>query len=111
VNAVETIYKNKSDSLLMAEAMTVLSDAIFCHKFWAVLGEEVIKRYCFDRQFKVMGIQKFTEAMPNQDNQNDCCIGNNQQILDALSPHKSYEDCMKGMFNIMDAFFIVPFKK
>ncbi len=45
------------------------------------------------------------------DNQNDCCIGSNQQILDALSPHKIYEDCMKDMFNIMDAFFTVPSKK
>ncbi len=50
------------------------------------------------------------EAMPNRDNQNDCCIGKDQQILDALSPHKSYEDCMKDIFNIMDAFFTVPSK-
>jgi hypothetical protein len=48
------------------------------------------------------------EAMPNHDNQNDCCIGNHQQILD---PHKSYEDPMKDMFDIMDAFFTVPSKK
>ena len=49
--------------------------------------------------------------MPNCDNQNDCCIGNDQQILDDLSSHKSYEDCMKDVFDIMDAFFTVPSKK
>jgi hypothetical protein len=48
--------------------------------------------------------------MPNSDNQNDCCIGNDQQIIDALSPHKSYDDRMKDMFDIMDAFFTVPSK-
>jgi hypothetical protein len=29
-------YKNESHSLLMAEAMKIMPDAIFCHKFWAV---------------------------------------------------------------------------
>jgi hypothetical protein len=38
VNVVENIYKNESHSLSMAQAMTILPDAIFCHKFWAVLG-------------------------------------------------------------------------
>ncbi len=56
-------------------------------------------------------MKKCTEAMPNCDNQNDCCIGNDQQTLDALSPCKSYEDRMKDMFDIMDAFFTVPSKK
>jgi hypothetical protein len=59
----------------------------------------------------VKGIKKCTEAIPNHDNQNDCCIGNDQQSLDALSHHKSYENCMKDMFDIMDAFFTVPSKK
>jgi hypothetical protein len=95
----------------MAQAMTILPDAIFCHKFWTVLGDKEIKRYLFDRYFEVKGIKKCTEAMPNRDNQNDCCISNDQQILDALSPHKSYEDCMKDIFDIMDAFFTVPSKK
>ncbi len=95
----------------MAEAMKILPDAIFCHKFWAVLGDKEIKLYLFDRQFEVTGIKKCTETMPNFDNQNDCCIGNHQQILDAISSHKCYEDHMKDMFNIMDAFFIVPSKK
>jgi hypothetical protein len=58
-----------------------------------------------------MSIKKSTKAMPNHDNQNDCCIGNDQQFLDALSPHKSYEDCMKDMFDIIDAFRTVPSKK
>jgi hypothetical protein len=59
----------------------------------------------------VKGIQKCTEAMPNCNNQNDCCIGNYQQFLDALSPHKSYEDSMKDIFDILDAFFMVSSKK
>jgi hypothetical protein len=59
----------------------------------------------------VTGIKKCMEAVPNCKNQNDCCIGNNQKILDALSPHKSYDDHMKVMFDIMVAFFTVPSKK
>ncbi len=112
VNAMEkNMYKNKSDSLSMAEAMKILPDAIFCHKFWGVLGDEEIKLYyLFDRKLEVTDIKKCMEAMPNRDNQNDCCIGNNQQIHDALSPHKSYEDRMKDMFNIMDTLFTVPSK-
>jgi hypothetical protein len=95
----------------MAEAMKILPNAIFCHEFRAVIGDKETKLFLFDRQFEVMGIKKCTEAMPNCDNQNDCYIGNDQQILDALSPHKSYEDCMKDMFDIKDAFFTVPPKK
>ncbi len=91
----KNIHKNKSDSLSMAEAMKILPDAIFCHTFWAVLKDKEIKLDLFDRQFEVMGIQKCTEAMPNWDNQNDCCIGSDHLILDVLSPHKSYEDPMK----------------
>ncbi len=64
------MYKNKSDSLSMAGAMKILPDAIFCHTFWAVREDKEIK------QFEVMGIQRCMEAMPNCDNQNDCCIGN-----------------------------------
>ncbi len=92
----------------MAEAMKILPYAIFCHKFWAELGDKEIKLYLFGRQIEVMGIQKCMEAMPNRDNQNDCFIGNDQQTLDVLSPHKSYEDHLKDMFDIMDAFFTVP---
>ncbi len=111
VNAVEkNIYKNENHSLSMAEAMKILPDAVF-YKIWAVLGDKEIKHYLFDRHFEVTDIKKCMKAMPNHDSQNDCCIGNNQQILDALSPHKSYADCMKDMFNIMDAFFTVPSKK
>ncbi len=91
--------------------MAILPDAILCHKFWAVLRDKGIKLYLFDRHFEVKGRKKCMEAMPYRDNQNDCCIGNNQQILDALSSHKSYEDCMKDVFDIMDAFFTVPSKK
>jgi hypothetical protein len=106
----KNIYKNESYSLLIAEAMKIMPDAIFCHKFCAALRDKEIKLYLFDRHFEVKGIKKCMEAMPNHDNQNYCCIGNNQQILDALSPHKSYEDCMKDMLNIMDAFFRVQSK-
>jgi hypothetical protein len=95
----------------MAPAMTILPDTIFFHKFWAVFGDEEIKRYLFDRYFEAKGIKKCTEAMPNRDNENDCCIGIDQQILDALFPHKSYEDCIKDVFDILDAFFTVPSKK
>jgi hypothetical protein len=73
--------------------------------------ETEIKRYLFDSHFEVKGKKKCTEAMPNHDNQNDCCIGNDQQILYALSPLKSYEDHMKDIFNIMDAFFTVRSNK
>jgi hypothetical protein len=111
VNAVAKYLQNESHYLSMAEAMKILPDAIFCHKFWAVLGDKEIKLYLLDRHFEVKGIKKCMEAMPNCDNQNNCCIGNNQRILDALSPHKSYKDRMKDMFNIMDAFFTVPSKK
>ncbi len=107
----KNIFKKESHSSSMAQVMTNLPDAIFCQKFWAVLGDKEIKRYLFDRHFEVKGVKKCTEVMPNHDNQHDCCIGNDQQILDALSTHKSYEDCMKDMFNIIDAFFTVPSKK
>jgi hypothetical protein len=56
----------------MAQAMRILPDAIFCHKFWAVVGDKEIKLYLFDRHFEVKGIKKCMEAMPNRDNQNDC---------------------------------------
>jgi hypothetical protein len=84
---------------------------MFCQKILAVLGDEEIKLYLFDRHFEVKGIKKCVEAMPNHDNLNGCCIDYNQQILDALSPHKSNEDHMKDMFDIMDAFFTVQSKK
>ncbi len=35
--------------------MMMLPDAIFCHKFKAILGKE-IKHYLFDKDFKVTGI-------------------------------------------------------
>ncbi len=107
----KNIHTNESHSLLMAQAMAILPYAIFCHKFWAVLGDGEIKRYLFNRHFEAKGIKKCTEAMPNSDNQNDCSIGNDQHFFDALPPHKSYEDRMKDIINIMDTFFTVPSKK
>ncbi len=38
----KNIYRNESHSLSMAQAMTILPDAIFCHIFWAVLGDKKI---------------------------------------------------------------------
>ncbi len=62
--------QNESHFLSMAQAMTNLPNTIFCHKFWAVLGDEEIKLNLFDRNFEVKGMKKCTEAMPNHDNQN-----------------------------------------
>ncbi len=64
--------------------MTFLPDAIFCHKLLAVLGETVIKHYLFDNDFDFSLIQKCTDGMSNHYNCNDCCIGNDQQLLDGL---------------------------
>ncbi len=68
----KNMYEIESHSLSMAQAMTILPDAIFCHIFLAVLRDKEIKLYLFDRHFEVKGIKKCTEAMPNHDNQNDC---------------------------------------
>jgi hypothetical protein len=59
----KNIYKNESHSLSLAQAMTILSDAIFCHKVWAVLRDKEIKRYLFDKHFEVKGTKKCMEAM------------------------------------------------
>ncbi len=68
------VHGNKSNSLSMAGAMTILPDAIFSHKFWAVLGDKEIKLYLFDRHFEVEGTKKCTESMTNRNNQNDCSL-------------------------------------
>jgi hypothetical protein len=53
----KNIFENESNSLSMAEAMKILPNEIFCHKFQAaVLGDKKIKLYLFDRQFEVTSI-------------------------------------------------------
>jgi hypothetical protein len=42
----------------------------------------------------------------------DCCIGNDQQILDALSSNKSFKVCIQETLDIIDAFFrVIPTQK
>jgi hypothetical protein len=42
----------------------------------------------------------------------DCCIGNNKQILDALSYNKNFKVCIQETLDIMDAFFrVIPMPK
>ena len=56
--------------------MMVLPDAIFCHKFMAILGKEQIGQYLFNDDFEVTGINMCTDCIPNHDTCIDCCIGN-----------------------------------
>ncbi len=87
--------------------MMLLPDAILCHKFLAILGMEKIGEYLFDNDFDVIGIKVCTDCIPNRDTCNDCCIGNNQQVLDALSSNKNFKDHIKDTLDIVDAFFKV----
>ncbi len=92
-------------------AMMVLPDATFCHKFTAILGE-YIRQYLFDKDFEVTGITMCTDCISYHDTCIDCCIGNNQQILDALSFNKSFKVCIQETLDIMDAFFrVIPTPK
>ncbi len=82
---MNAVKKYQDDSYFtMEEAMMFLPDAIFCHKFLAVLGEMVIKRYLYDKNFHIFLIQKCTDGTYNCYILNDCCIGNDQQLLDGL---------------------------
>ncbi len=91
--------------------MMVLPDAIFCHKFVAILGED-IRHYLFDKDFEVTGITMCTECISYHDTCIDCCIGNDQQILDALSSNKSFKVRIQERLDIMDAFFrVIPTPK
>jgi hypothetical protein len=92
--------------------MMVLPDAIFCHKFMAILGKEVMGQYLFDKDFEVTGINMCTNCIPYRDTCIDCCIGNNQQIFDALSSNKNFKFCIQETLDIMDAFFrVIPMPK
>ncbi len=91
--------------------MMVLPDAIFCHKFKAILGEE-IRQYLFNKNFEVTGINMCTNYIHNRDTYIDCYIGNNQQILNTLSYNKSFKVHIQEMLDIMDAFFkVIPMPK
>ncbi len=91
--------------------MMVLPGAIFCHKFKAILGEE-IQQDLFDKDFEMTGINMCTNCIHNHDTCIDCCIGNDQQILNALSYNKSFKNCIKETLDIMDAFFrVIPMPK
>jgi hypothetical protein len=105
------IYNNETAPFPMNKAMMVLPDAIFCHKFKAILGEE-IRQYLFDKDFEVTGINMCTDYIHNHDTCIDCCIGNDQQILDALSYNKKFKVCIQETLDIMDAFFrVIPMPK
>ncbi len=92
--------------------MMVLPDAIFCHKFMAILGKEKIRQYRFDKDFEVTVINMFTNCIPNRDTCIDCCIGNDQQILDALLSNKSCKVRIQETLDIVDAFFrVIPMSK
>ena len=91
--------------------MMVLPDAIFCHKFMAILGED-IRQYLFDKDFEVTGITMCTNCISYCETCIDCCIGNDQQNLDALSSNKSFKVCIQERLDIMDAFFrVIPTPK
>ncbi len=81
----QNIYNNETAPFPMDKAMMVLPDAIFCHKFMAILGKEKIREYIFDKDFEVTGINMCTDCIPYRDTCIACCIGNDQQILDPLS--------------------------
>ncbi len=90
----------------------VLPDAIFCHTFMAVLGKEKIGQDLSDNDFKMTSINMCTDCIPNPDTCIDCCIGNDQQILDALSSNKNFKVCIQETLDIVDAFFrVIPTSK
>jgi hypothetical protein len=108
----ENIYNNETAPFPMDKAMMVLPDAIFCHKFMAILGKEKIGQYLFDKDFEVTGRNMCTDCIPYPDTCIDCCIGNDQQILDALSSNKSFKVCIQETLDIVDAFFrAIPMPK
>jgi hypothetical protein len=78
----------------------------------AILGKEEIGQYLFDRDFEMTGINMCTNYILYHDTCIDCCIGNDQQIPNALSSNKSFEVRIQEMLDIMDAFFrVIPTPK
>ncbi len=107
----QNIYNNETTPFPMNKAMMVLPDAIFCHKFMAILGED-IQQYLFYKDFEVTGITMCTDCIFYCDTCIDCCIGNDQQILDALSSNKRLKVCIQETLDIMDDFFrVIPMPK
>jgi hypothetical protein len=108
----QNIYNNETAPFPMDKAMMVLPDAIFCHKFMAILGKEKIGQYLFDKDFEVTGKNMCTNCIPCRDTCIDCCIGNDQQILNSLSSNKSFKVRIQEMLDIVDAFFrVIPMPK
>jgi hypothetical protein len=80
---VNAVKKYQDDSFFYnRRSYDVSPRATFCHELLAVLGEMVIKHCLFDKDFDFSLIQKRTNDMSNSYSGNDCCIGNNQQLLD-----------------------------
>jgi hypothetical protein len=78
----------------------------------AILGKEEIGQYLFNKDFEVTGINMCTDCIPYHDTCIDCCIGNDQQILDALSSNKSFKVHIQERLDIVDAFFrVIPTPK
>jgi hypothetical protein len=108
----QNIYNNETAPFTIDGAMMVLPDAIFCHKLMTILGKEKIRQYFFDKDFEVTGINMCINCIPNHDTCIDCCIGNDQQILDALSSNKIFKVRIKETLDIVDAFFrVIPMSK
>ncbi len=104
----KNIFINDRACFPMDKAMMMLPDAIFSHKFMAILGGD-IRQYLFDKNFEVTGINMCTDCIPYHDTCIDCCIGIDQQILDAFSSNKSFKFCIQETLDIMDAFFrVIP---
>ncbi len=64
----QNIYNNETAPFMMDKAMIVLPDAIFCHKFVAILGKEKMGQYFFDKDFEVTvleGTQLQPSCSPN----------------------------------------------
>ncbi len=68
---IQNIYNNETTPFLMDKAMMALPDAIFCHRFMAIL-EEDIRQYLFDKDFEVTGITMCTNC--NCISYRDTCI-------------------------------------
>ncbi len=108
----QNIYNNETVPFTMDGAMMVLPDTIFCQKFMAILGKEKIGQYLFDKAFEVTGINMCTNCIPNHDTCIDCCIGNDQHILNAILSNKSFKVCIQETLDIVDAFFrVIPTSK
>ncbi len=106
------IYNNETASFTMDGSMMVLPDAILCYKFMAILWKEKIGQYLFDKDFESNGINVCTGCILNCDTCIDCCIGNDQQNLDALSSNKTCKVCIQETLDIVDAFFrVIPMSK